>query len=73
MRLADADLLPFDFDNFTDTMRRYVDEVQKLARERARCRSSSATGRSTTACSPLTDDPRHPLLPPQKRDAFRRS
>ena len=34
MRLAGAELLPFDFDGFTDTIRRYVDEVQKLAREK---------------------------------------
>ena len=34
MRLADADLLPFDFDDFTDTVRRYVAEVEKLARDR---------------------------------------
>ena len=33
MRLADAELLPFDFDDFTDTIRRYVDEVEKLARD----------------------------------------
>ena len=31
LRLADAELLPFDFDNFTDTIRRYIDEVEKLA------------------------------------------
>ncbi len=34
MRLADAELLPLDFDNFTDTIRRYIDEVQKLARDK---------------------------------------
>ena len=34
MRLADAELLPYDFDDFTDTIRRYIDEVQKLAREK---------------------------------------
>ena len=34
MRLADAELLPFDFDDFTDTIRRYIDEVQKLARDK---------------------------------------
>jgi N-acetylated-alpha-linked acidic dipeptidase len=33
LRLADADLLPFDFDDFTDTIRRYTDEVEKLARD----------------------------------------
>jgi len=30
LRFADADLLPYDFLNFADTVRRYVDEVQKL-------------------------------------------
>ena len=34
MRLADAELLPYDFDNFTDTIRRYIDEVQKLAKDK---------------------------------------
>jgi N-acetylated-alpha-linked acidic dipeptidase len=34
MRLADAELLPFDFDDFTDTIRRYIDEVQRLAKEK---------------------------------------
>jgi N-acetylated-alpha-linked acidic dipeptidase len=33
LRLADADLLPYDFSNFTDTIRRYIDEVEKLARD----------------------------------------
>ncbi|HWQ53586.1 MAG TPA: transferrin receptor-like dimerization domain-containing protein [Bryobacteraceae bacterium] len=31
MRLAGAELLPFDFVNFADTVRRYVDELQKLS------------------------------------------
>jgi N-acetylated-alpha-linked acidic dipeptidase len=30
MRLADAELLPYDFSDFTDTVRRYVSELQKL-------------------------------------------
>ncbi|HEY1338760.1 MAG TPA: transferrin receptor-like dimerization domain-containing protein, partial [Bryobacteraceae bacterium] len=34
MRLAGADLLPYDFDDFTDTIRRYVAEVQALAKEK---------------------------------------
>jgi N-acetylated-alpha-linked acidic dipeptidase len=33
LRLADAELLPFDFANFTDTIRRYIDEVDRLARD----------------------------------------
>lgn len=31
MRLADADILPFEFTNFVDTVDRYIDEVAKLA------------------------------------------
>jgi N-acetylated-alpha-linked acidic dipeptidase len=31
IRLADADVIPFDFGDFTDTIRRYVDEVDRLA------------------------------------------
>jgi N-acetylated-alpha-linked acidic dipeptidase len=34
MRLAGADLLPFDFSGFADTVRRYADELQKLAKEK---------------------------------------
>jgi N-acetylated-alpha-linked acidic dipeptidase len=30
MRLADAELLPFDFTNLSDTVSKYVDELQKL-------------------------------------------
>jgi N-acetylated-alpha-linked acidic dipeptidase len=32
MRLADAELLPFDFSNFADTIHRYVDDLKKLLR-----------------------------------------
>ena len=30
IRLADAELLPYDFSDFTDTMRRYVSDLEKL-------------------------------------------
>src|SRR5439155_21309872 len=30
MRLTDAELLPFDFTNLSDTVSKYVDELQKL-------------------------------------------
>jgi|SRR5579863_1700768 len=30
MRLANADLLPYDFGDFTDTVHKYVDELEKL-------------------------------------------
>ncbi len=34
MRLADADVLPFDFASLARTVARYVEEIQKLAKER---------------------------------------
>jgi N-acetylated-alpha-linked acidic dipeptidase len=33
MRLADADVLPFEFTDLADTIGRYVDEITKLAKE----------------------------------------
>jgi N-acetylated-alpha-linked acidic dipeptidase len=33
MRLAGAELLPLEFGNFTNTLRRYIDDVQKLAKD----------------------------------------
>ncbi len=33
MRLADADLLPFQFGDFADTVRTYLDELKKLAND----------------------------------------
>ncbi|HVF90556.1 MAG TPA: transferrin receptor-like dimerization domain-containing protein [Blastocatellia bacterium] len=32
MRLADADVLPFEFTNMSDTVNRYIDELDKLAK-----------------------------------------
>ncbi len=34
MRLAGAELLPYDFDDFTDTIRGYIEEIKKLALEK---------------------------------------
>ncbi|MFL6275197.1 MAG: transferrin receptor-like dimerization domain-containing protein [Blastocatellia bacterium] len=33
MRLADADVLPFEFTNLAETLRRYMDEIDKLAKK----------------------------------------
>ncbi len=33
LRLADADLLPYDFSDFADTMQRYIDQLQKLLKD----------------------------------------
>jgi N-acetylated-alpha-linked acidic dipeptidase len=34
MRLADAELLPFDFSDFTDTIHRYADDLKKLLKSK---------------------------------------
>ena len=34
MRLADAELLPFDFSNFADTIHRYADDLKKLLKSK---------------------------------------
>src|SRR5260370_29495306 len=36
LRLADADLLPFDFSDFAETVQRYVHELEKLAKDQTR-------------------------------------
>jgi N-acetylated-alpha-linked acidic dipeptidase len=65
MRLADAELLPYDFGNFTDTLRKYVEELQKLAsgkRDEIRERNRQLEEGVFAA----TSDPKRPLLPPKK-------
>ncbi len=51
IRLADADILPFQYANLADTVRTYDEELQLLREEEARGDSPSATARSPTACS----------------------
>ncbi len=65
MRLADAELLPFDFDNFAATIRRYVTEVQRLASE-TRSRIIERNREIDEGAFAATSDPRSPMLPPAK-------
>jgi N-acetylated-alpha-linked acidic dipeptidase len=67
MRLASADLLPFDFDDFTDTVARYVKEVRDLAtqkREQAAERNQQIDDGVFAAMS----DPRRKTAPPKRLD-----
>ena len=64
MRLADAPLLPFEFGNLTDTLRRYADEIEKLAagqRDEIRERNRQIEEGVFSA----TNDARRPLVPPK--------
>jgi N-acetylated-alpha-linked acidic dipeptidase len=65
MRLADAELLPFDFDDFTDTIRRYVDEVQRLARDR-REQVIERNRMLEEGVYSAIQDPREKMAPPAK-------
>jgi N-acetylated-alpha-linked acidic dipeptidase len=66
MRFADADVLPYDFVDFADTMHRYVTEVKKLLsdkQEEIRNRNEAIDQHLYEAAS----DPRHPLLAPPRQ------
>ncbi|HUP05206.1 MAG TPA: transferrin receptor-like dimerization domain-containing protein, partial [Bryobacteraceae bacterium] len=67
MRLADADLLPFDYDDFSDTIHRYVDEVHKLAGD-ARDRAAAVNRRLDDGAYAATEDPRRKTVQPARQD-----
>jgi len=66
LRLADAELLPFDFDNFTETVRRYIDEVKHLAQEKREqiVERNRALDEGVYAA---IEDPRHKTVAPVKQ------
>jgi N-acetylated-alpha-linked acidic dipeptidase len=65
LRLADADLLPYDFSNFTDTIRRYIDEVEKLARDE-RDQIIEHNRQIDEGAFAAAADPRNKIQPPAK-------
>jgi len=65
MRLADSELLPFDFDNFTATIRRYITEVERLATEE-RTRIIERNRQIDEGAFTAANDPRFPTVPPAK-------
>jgi N-acetylated-alpha-linked acidic dipeptidase len=65
MRLADAELLPYDFDGFTDTIRRYIEEVTKLAQEK-RDQIVERNRQLDEGLFTATEDPRQKTVPPPK-------
>jgi N-acetylated-alpha-linked acidic dipeptidase len=68
MRLADAELLPLDFDNFTDTIRRYINEVQKLANDK-REQIVERNREIDEGVFAAVEDPRRPRKAPVKEPA----
>jgi N-acetylated-alpha-linked acidic dipeptidase len=64
MRLAGADLLPFDFDDFADTVKRYVTDVEKLARDK-RDQIVERNRQIDDGVFATVNDPREPLVAPK--------
>jgi N-acetylated-alpha-linked acidic dipeptidase len=65
MRLADADLLPFDFTDFADTMQLYLTQLKKLAEEKR----NEAVERDRELDEGLfhaVNDPRRPTVAPPR-------
>ncbi len=65
MRLADADVLPYDFTDFADTIRRYIDEVKKLAGD-LRDRIIERNREIDEGLFAAVNDPHEKMLPPPR-------
>jgi N-acetylated-alpha-linked acidic dipeptidase len=65
LRLADAELLPYEFGDLTDTLRRYIDEVEKLARD-MREQIVEKDRRLDEGLFAAIDDPRDKKIPPPR-------
>jgi N-acetylated-alpha-linked acidic dipeptidase len=64
-RLADADLLPFDFGDFADTVRTYVKELKTLS-QKMRDDVTERNRELEEGVFAATNDPRKPLVPPAR-------
>jgi N-acetylated-alpha-linked acidic dipeptidase len=67
MRFADADVLPYDFSDFADTIHHYTDELKKLLKDRqeeVRNRNQDLDNGVYAAIS----DPRRPTVAPKKEE-----
>jgi len=68
LRFADADVLPFDFSDFADTIHKYTNELKKLLgtnQEEIKDRNQNLDDGAFSAVS----DPRRPTLAPPKEEA----
>jgi N-acetylated-alpha-linked acidic dipeptidase len=68
IRLADADLLPFQFADFSDTVRTYIEELKRLDTEQ-RERAEELNREIDEGLFTATADPRIRYIPPSKQPA----
>jgi N-acetylated-alpha-linked acidic dipeptidase len=67
LRLADADLLPFEFGDFADTMQQYTKSLKKLL-ERRQGEIAERNREVDEGVFSATSDPRRPTLAPPKEE-----
>jgi N-acetylated-alpha-linked acidic dipeptidase len=67
MRFADADVLPYQFTDFADTMKKYTDEVKKLLKDQ-QDEAEETNQKLDDGIYAATSDPRHPTVPPTHAD-----
>jgi N-acetylated-alpha-linked acidic dipeptidase len=67
LRLADADLLPFEFGDFADTMHEYLKDLKKLLREKQE-EIAERNRQVDDGVFRATSDPRRPTLAPPKEE-----
>jgi N-acetylated-alpha-linked acidic dipeptidase len=67
MRFADADLLPFEFQDLSSTIDGYVKELKKLADDE-RAESLERDKELDEGLYAAINDPRHPLSPPPREN-----
>ena len=67
MRMADADLLPYEFTDFSDTIHRYLNELQKLLKDK-QDRVSERNKEVDEGVFSATADPKKTLLPTQREE-----
>ncbi|HEX5410350.1 MAG TPA: M28 family metallopeptidase [Terriglobia bacterium] len=67
MRLADADILPLDYSELTDTVRSYVNELKELLR-RQQAESKELNTEIQEGVFSATSDPQKPFVEPKPED-----
>jgi N-acetylated-alpha-linked acidic dipeptidase len=68
LRLADADLLPFEFGDFADTMDFYLKDLKTLA-QKTQADIQERNREIEEGVFQATDDPKKPLIPPPAEPA----
>ena len=67
LRLANADVLPFEFTTFADTLKRYLDELTRLA-DRTRAETEERNRLVRDKVFDIADDPTNPLVAPKMQE-----